>query len=476
MTARKRKLILVCIFLVICSGGLVAFNILFQCEMTTDRIVVITIDSLRADHLGAYGYIRNTSPFFDQLAKSGILFKNHVASMATTVPSHASLFTSQYPLQHGVLKNGHKLGNEFLTMAEAFREMGYDTAGIVSTVGQFKEGNLHQGFNYFNEPEKLQIFKVDQYRSAEDTIQVAIDWLNAKGRNDKFFLWIHLFDPHTPLHPPQQYYDSLLASSRSTDLVTYWIEEQRVAEEYFSDQKQMIERITQYDAEIRYVDDELQRLFQYYKRQNFDRDSVWIITADHGQGVGNHRWWGHGKHIYNEQLRIPLLFYFSSGKGTNHTIDTLVEDIDIFPTLLGLSNNLSPILKTLQGVSLLPIVFQDPSIDLKKYAFSQRRNFAGPVPQEILPEKTNYEEGETYSLQSTHYKYIHRTQGIDEFFDLRNDPYEMLNLINKGIEEEQSIRQALLQKIAELKQSSSNLSISVDEKAIEELKSLGYVQ
>jgi arylsulfatase A-like enzyme len=445
--------------------------------MAIDRFVLITIDTLRADHLGAYGYIQKTSPFFDQLAKRGILFKNHVASMSTTVPSHASLFTSQYPLQHRVLKNGHQLDNAFLTIAETFQEMGYYSAGIVSTVGHFKAGNLHQGFEYFDEPDEKSIFEGGNYRRAEDTIQTAIEWLNTRDVNGKFFLWIHLFDPHKPLHPLEHHYNALLASSEHSDLLTYWREQQQVVQDYFVNEEQMLQWITFYDAEIRYADHELQRLYQHYQQQGFDHKSLWIITSDHGEGVGNHRWWEHGKHIYNEQLRIPLLFYFSSEKGKNRTIETLGENIDIFPTLLELANNSDPVLNTLQGNSLLPLLFsQNVSTYVKTYAFSQRRLFDGPVPEEIIPEKTNYEAGETYALQSIQYKYIYRTHGVDEFFDLRKDPYETNNLIHKGEKEEKLFRQTLLQKIAELKQDTSTEYIHVDEEAIEQLKSLGYVQ
>jgi arylsulfatase A-like enzyme len=475
MISRKRRLLLAFSLLLVC-GGTVYVRTLFKQGVVIDRVVLITIDALRADHLGAYGYIQKTSPFFDQLAEQGILFENHVASMASTVPSHASLFASQYPLQHRVLKNGHQLDNAFLTMAETFQEMGYYTAGIVSTVGHFKAGNLHQGFEYFDEPDK-ELFKGPRYRLAEDTIQAAINWLNTRDVDEKFLLWIHLFDPHTPLRPPQDHYDTLLASAEHSDLLTYWIEQQQVAQNYFANKEQMIRTITLYDAEIRYADHELQRLYQYYQQQGFDHKSVWIITADHGEGVGNHNWWEHGKHIYNEQLRIPLLFYFSSAKGKNQTVETIVENIDVFPTLLELANNSAPALSTLQGNSFLPLLFsQHANTYLKSHAFSQRRLFDGPVPEEIIPKQTNYEEGETYALQSTHYKYIYRTHGVDEFFDLRNDPYETNNLINKGLREEKPFRQALLQKIAELKQDTTAEYIQVDEEAMEQLESLGYVQ
>lgn len=157
-----KKVIYALLIPVLIAG--VLFLFLRKRQPPIDRIILITIDTLRADHLGCYGYPRDTSPFIDSLAKRGILFQKALCPMATTSPSHVSIFTSLYPIQHNVLKNGHKLSDEFVTLAELLREINYKTAGIVSTGAHFKPGNIDQGFEYFNNmPEEYQ----GKYRVAE---------------------------------------------------------------------------------------------------------------------------------------------------------------------------------------------------------------------------------------------------------------------------------------------------------------------
>ena len=477
MAFRRRGLLLTMLLLVILAVGAVFLKALFPPDMEVERIVLVTIDTLRADHLGAYGYIQDTSPFFDYLATKGILFRNHVAPMATTVPSHAALFTSQYPIRLGVLENGHKLDSSVLTMAEAFQQIGYYTAATVSTVGQFTGSNLDQGFEYFSAPDKHSVPEGQVYRPAEETIQTAISFLSARDVNERFLLWVHVFDPHQPLRPPKAHRDTLHCAARELDLPTYWTETQRVPRDYFHSQRQMLNKITMYDAEIRYVDHELRRLYRFYRQQGFDHKSVWVITADHGEGVGNHRWWAHGKHIYNEQLRIPLLFYFSDGQDESRTIDTLVEIIDIYPTLLELVGNSAPVEGSPEGNSLLPLLFPGLGDGYPEgYAFSQRRVFEGPAPETVIPERTNYEKGDTFALQSNDHKYIYRTHGIDEFFDLRSDPYETTSLIGRGLEEEAVIRELLLETMAELVGEGSPEHVQVDEETRKQLRALGYFQ
>jgi len=147
-------------------------------EQRIDRIILITVDTLRADHLGCYGYPRQTSPFIDKLARDGILFRRAFAHMATTVPSHASIFTSLYPIQHNVPNNRHRLDDSFLTMAEVFSTMGYQTAGFVSThFFGTSSSNLSQGFDIFDAAIK-KANKKGRYRKAKSTVDAAIKWLN----------------------------------------------------------------------------------------------------------------------------------------------------------------------------------------------------------------------------------------------------------------------------------------------------------
>ena len=395
--------------------------------------------------------------------------------MPTTSPSHASLFTSLYPMHHGVLKNGHKLDDSFLTMAEIFKEKGYKTAGIVSTNVHFKIGNIDQGFEFFNEPDPNQIKSL--YRQAQDTINVAIKWLDTTNKEDKLFLWIHLYDPHIPLQPPESYYNKM-KDLQSGEFSDFLINKQHIDLNFYNnDKKKMLNAINLYDAEILYADTEIQRFFDYYQTKKTDSKTLWVITSDHGEGLGNHNWWGHGKYIYNEQLRVPLLFYFSSGIGKGKTIENLVEIIDIFPTILETINGKSWKPPLIDGESLVPLILSSKKTFFeKKFAFCQRRIFDTVPPSVINPQTTQYEKGEKFTLQSLEYKYIYHKEGEDAFYNLKNDPYELKNIINSGSDEEQNLKKALYTKIAELKKNLFINPSTVDTETMESLKSLGYVQ
>jgi len=505
-------------------------------ESQLERVVLVTIDTLRADHLGSYGYISNVSPFIDSVAKQGILFKNAFAPMSHTAPSHTSLFTSLYPLEHGVLKNWYKLADSYLTMAEIFQDMGYKTAGVVSTDRHFGPANLHQGFQYFNEPMDLVNDKITEttfrelrkknlqksilenlrdlqnktftdkrdflqavkeridhapwigfpqfmvehakfdlrYRTASETIDVALNWLDDVEPTEKFFLWIHLFDPHTPLRPSKFHFNKVTDLSDDEKLFTFLLKQQEVAFEYFGyDKMKMLSEIRSYDSEILYVDAELQRFFQHYQLKGFDTKSLWVITADHGEGLGNHKWWRHGKHIYNEQLRVPLLFRFSSGTSKGTVIDHVIENVDIFPTIFEIIGGDTKQYTKISGESLTP--FMLPKMERKyrkKYAFSQRRVY----DSKITIQNPDREEGEKYALQTQDSKYIFFTHGSDEFFDLRNDPYETFNLINDVSETQQQLKDSLFAKIEKLKESTPHALLTVDDETIKLLKSLGYIR
>ncbi|MHC4220645.1 MAG: sulfatase, partial [Planctomycetota bacterium] len=175
----------------------------------SDRILLITLDTLRADHLSCYGYPRRTSPFIDSIAAEGVRFTRAFAPMATTVPSHASMLTGLYPLQHGVLKNGNRLSDDVGTLPEILASAGFETAGFVSTNRHFADGNLHQGFRHFDEPapEGLEL----QYRCAEQTLDTARAWLAQTPPPPRLFLWIHLFDPHMPYVERQTHLDAATA-------------------------------------------------------------------------------------------------------------------------------------------------------------------------------------------------------------------------------------------------------------------------
>jgi choline-sulfatase len=202
-----------------------------------------------------------------------------------------------------------------------------------------------------------------------------------------------------------------------------------------------------------------------------------IITSDHGQGLGSHNWWGHGRNIYNEQIHVPFIFYFSSEVGKGLMVDRMVEHVDIFPTVLELVGGNTEQLKEIKGESLVPFIFSNPGKKYrKKYVFSQRRFYEPGNANKSEPGEKNKTMGEKYALQIRDYKYIYSTHEEDGFFELRSDPCELNNRVNSGTPEEGQLKKTLLALIKYLKQKAPSEHLPVDKETIECLKSLGYIQ
>ena len=460
-----------------------------------ERIVLVTIDTLRADHLGCYGYPRDTSPFLDRLADQGVRFEHAFASMATTVPSHASIFTSRYPLQLGVLKNGDRLSDDATTLAEILRDLGFTTAGFVGPPRHFSSGNLAQGFDTFNEH-----IYARPYRQAHNTVEGAVRWVDERKPDERFFLWVNLFDPHWPPIAPEEWIDTF-RSQRPTDRqrhVEFLKARHGIDPAFFASGAATSQNVRQfrtragrraaphdggiagmldtmdgYDGSIRFADAQLERLHQRLADKGLHDDALWIVTSDHGEGLGSHRWLAHGKHIYNEQLRVPLIFWFSSGAHRGTTVGSLVETVDLLPTVLDLlGRSLITLAESPQGRSLRPLLAGANEPSHRRYAFAQRRVFdAVPAPDD----RNRYESGEKFALQDLGHKYIHRTDGPDELYDLAADPRELTNLAGGGSEAEERLLEALREKVRRLALEAKPRNETVDAEALEALRALGYV-
>jgi arylsulfatase A-like enzyme len=426
-------------------------------------IVLVTLDTTRADHLGSYGYPRQTSPFIDSLARQGVLFTRAFAAMSTTSPSHASMLTGQYPIQHKVRRNGDRLDDRLFTLSEWLRKKGYDTAAFVGTRAHFKRANFRQGFRVFNEPPDTP----GSIRSGTETVAKAIDWLGRQKRDQPIFLWVHLFDAHPPYNPANRYPPD--SASDGERLARYLIDTQRVPLEFFGGEtRQLLDLMTQYDGQLRAMDRDVERLFAAVRVAR--PDSLWIITGDHGEGLGNHHWMEHGRMLYNEQLRAPLLVYFSSGRFAGKRVDCVVEHVDLFPTVADLLG--APLGKRaaqINGRSLVPLLSDSSCAAAKGYAFAQRRVF-----RTMPDEPSEYEAGRKFAFQTERYKYILWTAGPHEFYDLARDPYETTNLQGKGLPEEDALRRALLTTLGGLRPNAPGIGARADPVTEERLRALGY--
>jgi len=446
-----------------------------------DRIFLVTVDTLRADHLGCYGYPFATSPFLDGLAARGIVFDNAHAPMATTAPSHASLFTGLYPIQHRVLKNGHKLPQAAFTLAEFFHDSGFQTAAVVSTDQHFLAGELDQGFSTFREPRAK---AKKSYRRAKRTIDDAIKVLEEIRSDQPLFFWLHLFDPHVPYRtkarrtskgPPDGAQRSLaefLVQDHHADLATFGESE-----------RSLLKLVRAYDREIRYTDRSLKRFFAAVDDQGLGDKALWIVASDHGEGLGGHSSLGHGVNLYYELIRVPLIF-FSTAEAIQggRRIGDLVELVDVFPTLIDLFGGDLAQFQETPGTSLVPFLLDEPLPKARdnRVAFAQRRLFATGsdlhkrqashgLPPELI-------EGQLYSVHDPTFKYHYWDTGHRELYSTEDDPYEVHDLSAVLPKETRRMHRELTEKLRQFEEYSKIDPQPVDPETLKDLEALGYIQ
>ncbi len=435
-----------------------------RADASWPNVVIVTLDTTRADHLGLYGYPRPTSPYFDELGREGVVFWHAVAASSHTAPSHATILTSLYPEQHQVLVNGRALDPGIPALAGIVREHGLDTAGFVSV--RFLDG-LRPGFDTFD----AEVPDGQVFRTANGTVDRAIGWLRKRDRERRFVLWVHLYDPHqhvVTIPMPEPYYRFMRedSSHRGEELLYYLKQEQGYPGDELSGQ------IDRYDAQIAFVDAEIRRLLAAVAEVAPESRTLRILTADHGEGLGNHNFRGHGRHLYQEQVRVPLILHGDPDRLRHAVVTGLVRHVDVLPTvaeLLGVSLDSSDL--RIEGRSLVPLL-EDPSTDVGvDVAFSQRR----PPDERRLG--IGWEAGVKLSAQDGRFKYILNPEPPHELYDLRRDPYELSNLIETETPEKDRLRQWLLDKYQALTRDhrTKSLSDEIDPQVLEDLKALGYI-
>lgn len=387
------------------------------------NVLLITIDTLRADRLSCYGSQNVKTPHIDSLAEKGILFKRAFAHTSTTLPSHTSILTGMTPLYHGVHDNSNFIAREdLLTLAEHLKKFGYATGAVVGAYPLDVRFGLNQGFDYYNDDYGNQDFQSPDYveRRAEKVVDKAVEWLDVQTKS--WFLWVHCFDPHAPYDAPEPFRTE------------------------FKDHP--------YDGEVAYLDFSLDRLFDYLtSKQDFNK-TVIVFTSDHGESLGEHSEETHGYFAYNTSIWVPLIIYIPGAAGIQ--VDQAVSHADIFPTVCDVLNVKKP--EFLQGDSLLTLV-QGKKIEENPIYFESLYPY---YSRGWAPIK-GYISGQEKYIESP----------IPELYDLNQDFSELINLAEK---KDLSSYQSTLSSIIKEK-SQLNVSVAkiIDREAREKLRSLGYV-
>jgi len=416
------------------------------------QVIIFDIDTLRADHLGCYGYDRPTSPHIDRLASEGVLFEWAFAQGPNTPPSQTSILTSLYPSRHGRLSALDVLAEEVTTLAEVMVGGGFVTAAFVDGGNMAAASGLDQGF---------QTYRAQPAGGFDVIGPRVIRWLQRHARQD-FFLLIHTYDVHSPYDPPEPYGTMFVGDARpstqgfepTTDMLADVMVRARRGERDILSRKDIEYTIARYDGGVRFVDDWIGRFLAELDRLDIFDGATIVFLSDHGEEFQEHGSVLHEK-LYTTVARIPLIIRSPGGRKALR-VSQIVESIDVMPTILemvGLDLPSTPI----QGESLVPLMSGDAEGPF--VAFSESRFFGGRDAIAI---------GDAHLLRS-------RKTGLFELYRFTSDPMEQLDVHSENHDE--TLR--LLQRLDSYRGSDQRPAAQdkiLDPETINELKALGYLQ
>ncbi len=454
--------------LLLLTAGVLGAVVLAGCERSDSprrrphpNVLLITLDTTRADHLGCYGYARATSPNLDRLAAEGTRFTDAMTQAAVTPVSHASILTGQNPYRHGLRvmhgRRQNRLRKSCVTLAEMLRDAGYQTAAFVSAFPVTRRFGLDQGFATFDQefiidaPEAIVsgtgvVNTNKNQRRADGTSDRAIRWLG--GAREPFFLWLHYFDPHDiKLLPPRAF---VREHARGGDTPEAQLRDL-------------------YDVEILYMDLQIGRVLDALRGAGRFDDTIIVVTSDHGEGLGDHDWWTHGI-LYQEQVHAPLIFR-GPGVPAGREVDVLARTTDIMPTVLDLAGVAPGRRPRMDGRSLVDL-WQPQAVDPHRAAYADSLNMLTyQTPAGTADRKNDM----LFVLREGRWKYIHHLlrPAASELYDLLADPHEAVNLIDSHGEIAAKMRAALRARGCFPRGRSGTEAMSAEDEA--RLRSLGYL-
>jgi arylsulfatase A-like enzyme len=451
---------------------LLVLGILFSFACGSDsppNVLLITVDTLRADHLGAYDSHAST-PRVDAFAREATVFERVAAPMPLTRPSHFSLLTSLYPREHGALNNAASLPESATSLAEILSEQGYRTSAVVGVALLCRDSGAAQGFEFFDCPSEA------RERSAEEVVRRSLAWLEGLRDDERFFLWVHLFDPHLPYAPPPEYRQD--SSSDGPEMGWPWLK-QVAANNNGNIPAAVLERAKSlYRGEVAYTDHWIGELLSGLSSQRDAANTLVVLTADHGECFENGVYFEHADCMWEPAVRIPLIVRYPRAFPPGTRVPAQASIIDIAPTVLRAAGLDLP-----EEFSGRPLqeheTFGDRHV-LIQYPFYQQaaamnrprkmqiiRSVAGEPTREILVDQ------EMVGLVGRDWKYL-RTGTSDELFRLSPAPDERQNRIaeQREIGDEMKIR---LDRLLERHPLNIGEPDVINEELRETLESLGYL-
>lgn len=430
-------------------------------------MVLITIDTLRADRLGAYGYDKGITPNLDKLADEGVVFERAVATAGTTWPVHASMLTGLYPRYHGLRRNGLELDADIPVVTELLRDSGYSTGSFVSFKAMHFRGRLNRGFQAASDNDFVKE-EEEPIRDGGETTAMALDWLDRESdASSPAFLWLHLFEPHGPYDlteysrawMKENGYEGFLSDGASSEELLERKNDIVASDEHVAAMNAL------YDGEIQLADKLVGSILDRLEEQGKLENTILIVSSDHGQGLGENGNMGHGATLREDVLHIPLIIRDFRSQG-GHRVTETVSAIDFAPTIADAALGID--LPGVQGRSLLPHLQSKPE------GQDQREIFAEVELRPDLGEAPGWYDHNATALYADDLKFVER-HGQTSVFDPSRRPSSETRLDNPTINDAfttylESLRSEFLAGEIETK------DVQLTDKEIETLKSLGYIQ
>jgi arylsulfatase A-like enzyme/Tfp pilus assembly protein PilF len=391
------------------------------------HVVLISIDTCRADHWGSYGYASDTTPHIDEVAREAILFENVMSPVPITLPAHSSLMTGMIPPAHGVRDNGtYRLHDSAVTLAEILKDNGYKTAAAIGGFVLSSPFGLGQGFDVYEDD--FEDIEGEDFieRRGEEVSRLAVEWLD-QHREGRQFLFLHYFDPHADYRPPEPF-------------------RTRFAENL-------------YDGEIAYTDWCINKVIEKLKSLGVYDSSLIVITADHGEDLGDHGETTHAYFVYQSTIKVPLLIKLPGSRKARRVAQG-ASLVDVMPTVLEVLGIARP--RQIQGRSLAPYLFGKESKEPTRFLYFES----------LLA--TKYDCSPLIGVRNDRWKLIHTTK--PELYNLSTDPKETVNLIDDEPGEARRLRARLEAVLGEASGfAETDTSSSIDDSTRRHLLALGYL-
>ena len=433
------------------------------------HVVLITVDTLRADHVSSYGYHLRTSPTMDKLAEDGIRFDRAYTPIPMTGPSHFSMFTGRYPQEHGARINGVSLpeNSKWLTIPQVLRRFGYTSGAFISAwplIGRLTQ--LHRSFDHYDDELDRQYQVFHSMRWAEDVTRPALRWLDANKDKDNLFLWVHYFDPHEPYNLREEFADPEQIRDPDPAIAGYSEEIQN--------------RTRRYDSEIGYADKHIKRLLDRIDKLGMRDNTLVVLLADHGEGLGEHGFVGHGRWLFESTVRVPWIMRLPGKIKPGSVVAESVSTLDLAPTILDLAvpefREETQVAISYAGRSQVAAVPKQISSDSRQIRFVSFEGKKGFIPKWIswawkpnsgLPFRIGKLDGSMKAVWTPEEKRF-------DLFDLTQDPHELRPETLTGADRRYSFERDAFQRwfdTTNLAESESRLT----ERDAKILESLGYI-